>query len=177
MHEATLKAWEFMSQWQEKLVQINESSIEGIGKFYDDIFVGSIQKMISECTLFSESLARNYPELSLKFDSTTKKMQHYQIELDFWDEIQKDYVTDRHWVEIFKLMKQDYIDIRKLTIRDIMELPVKLYSLEIREILNQAKNEYKYKRLLNRIKFGVHNIKLNVIKYKEYHILSEFDLT
>jgi len=73
------------------------------------------------------------------------------------------------------LVKPDQVN-SKITIKDILELPVKLYSLEIREILSQAKQEYKYQKLIERIKFNASNIKLNVINYKEYFILSEFDL-
>lgn len=132
--------------------------------------------MISECTLFYEYLKSYYPELGQKFESTATKMQYFQVELEFWQEIQNEYVKERHWSEIFKLLKTDFVYNRNITIKDVMELPVKLYSLEIRQILTQAKNEYKYQQLLDRIKYNVNNIKLNVISYKEYHILSEFDL-
>lgn len=84
-------------------------------------------------------------------------------------------MKDRHIEEIFKLVKPDQVN-SKITIKDILELPVKLYSLEIREILSQAKQEYKYQKLIERIKFNASKIKLNVINYKEYFILSEFDL-
>lgn len=126
--------------------------------------------------LFNDYLKNEFPELAQKFDSLVSRMQYFQIEFDFWCEIQKEYVTDRHWSEIFKLLKKDFTFNKEIVIKDIMELPVKLYSLEIREILTQAKNEHRYSKLLQRIKYNVNNIKLKVIKYKEYHILSEFDL-
>ena len=132
--------------------------------------------MINDCVLFYDHLKCHYLELSQKFESTVSKMQYFQIELEFWQEIQKDFVKDRHWCEIFKLLKPELMYERNINIKDIMELPVKLYSLEIREILMQAKNEYKYEQLLGRIQYNVNNIKLHVIKYKDYHILSEFDL-
>jgi hypothetical protein len=89
--------------------------------------------------LFNDFLKNEYPELAQKFESLVSRMQYFQIEFDFWNEIQKEYVTDRHWSEIFKLLKKDFIFNREVVIKDIMELPVKLYSLEIREILSQAK--------------------------------------
>lgn len=133
--------------------------------------------MITKCVLFNDHLNNNYPELALKFKPTISKMQYYQIELEFWQEIQRDYVRDRHWYEIFKILKPDFMHNRQITIKDTMELPVKLYSIEIRQILTQAKNEHKYYQLLEKIKYDVNNIKINVVGYKEYFILSEFDLT
>lgn len=104
-------------------------------------------------------------------------MQHIQVELDFWQEIQRDYVKDRHWQEIFqKLCRPDLAQLRTITVKDVLELPVKLYSLEIRQVLGQARQEFKYQQLLDRIKANASNVRLNVISYKEYSILSEFDL-
>ena len=138
-------------------------------------FVDPLLTLISECVVLNENIKNQYPELHSKFESTFEKMQHYQVEWEFWQEIQREYVKDRHLEEIFKLVKPDQVN-SKITIKDILELPVKLYSLEIREILFQAKQEYKYQKLIERIKFNASNIKLNVINYKEYFILSEFDL-
>jgi hypothetical protein len=133
--------------------------------------------MITKCVLFNDHLTNNHPELALKFKPTITKMQYFQIELEFWQEIQREYVKDRHWYEIFKILKPDLMHSRQITMKDIMELPVKLYSIEIRQILTQAKNEHKYYQLLEKIKYDVNNVKINVVGYKEYHILSEFDLT
>ena len=133
--------------------------------------------MISNCILFNDHLVNNYPDLANKFKPTVARMHFFQLELEFWQEIQQEYVKDRHWSEIFKLLKPDLINNRQITIKDIMELPVKLYSLEIRKIISQAKREFKYQQLIERIKVDVNGLKLNVINYKEYQILSEFDLT
>ena len=112
--------------------------------------------------------------MAQKFKSTISRMQYFQLELEFWQEIQQDYIKDRHWYEIFKLVNPELTKNRQITIKDIMGEPVKLYSAEIRKIISQAKNEHKYQLLLDRMK---NDIKLNVINYKEYQILSEFDLT
>ena len=64
-----------------------------------------------------------------------------------------------------------------ITIKDIIDLPVKLYSSDIRQIINNAKQEYKYERLIDKIKYDVNNAKINVITYKDYNIISEFDLS
>jgi hypothetical protein len=57
-----------------------------------------------------------------------------------------------------------------------MTLPIKLYCSEIRQICSQAKKEHRYEELLTRIKGNVNEMKLNVIKYKDTYVLSEFDL-
>jgi len=168
MHESTIKTWEYISVWQDQMENISQSNIQIIDFILD---------MISKCILFNDHLVNNYPNLAQKFKPTITKMHFFQLELEFWQEIQQDYVKDRHWAEIFKLLKPDLINNREIIIKDIMELPVKLYSLDIRKILSQAKREHKYLQLLDRIKIDVNGLKLNVINYKEYYILSEFDLT
>jgi hypothetical protein len=104
-------------------------------------------------------------------------MLYFQSELDFWHEIQQNCIKERHWIEICKIMKTDIIHNRSITIRDVMSLPVKLYSGEIRQVILKAKKENKYEKLLEKIKYDIENTKLKVITYKTYHILSEFDLS
>lgn len=133
--------------------------------------------MINECTVFNDKLSLEFPELYAKFKPTVTSMLNYQFELDFWQEIQQSYIKDRHWFEICKIIKTDLIHNRSITIKDIIDLPVKLYSSDIRQIINNAKHEYKYERMIDKIKYDVNNAKINIISYKTYSIISEFDLS
>lgn len=75
------------------------------------------------------------------------------------------------------MIKSDVVNNRDITLKDVMDLPVKLYSNEIRQIIHRAKLEFKYEKLIEKIKYDVNNSKINVIGYKSYHIITEFDLS
>ena len=168
MHEITLKTWQYISIWQDKVSKIHDGNLK---------IIESILKMINECTVFNDKLSHSFPELHIKFKPTITSMLSYQSDLDFWHEIQQSYIKDRHWFEICKIIKTDLIHNHTITIKDIIDLPVKLYSSDIRQIINNAKQEYKYERLIDKIKYDVNNAKINVITYKDYNIISEFDLS
>lgn len=91
IHEVTVKAWQYISIWQERVSKIHESNLK---------IIESILKLISECTVFNDKLNNKYPELYSKFKPTMTSMLQYQFELDFWHEIQQTYMKDRHWFEI-----------------------------------------------------------------------------
>ena len=165
IHKHTIRLWKILLYWKKRKQMCYNTAFLNLDTEMIITSIHKVTKYLDQKLPQHEFVQRKSQEIC---KSIYKQVNQTNIIIEFVKDLRKDCLHNRHWMQIFDLIKAPHLKSQnKFTIVDLKEYNIQNYKEDIHHIIEHANTEAKYETIFKCICEEWEKLDLKIIPFKD----------